>query len=287
MNKKVDDLLKLLELDCIDQDLFCGQSSSSLWQRVFGGHILAQSLRAAQNTVEETRFVHSLHAYFIRPGDPRHPIFYHVNRLRDGRSFATRHVIACQNDQTLFTMTASFHIDELGLEHFIAMPDNVPMPEDIKDDPQSDDAILKKMPPNLQKYWRFERPFILRPISLTHYTSAKKLPPYHGIWFKLRDSITQNAQLNAALLAYISDTTILDAALFAHGVSIIDPSIQAASLDHALWFHRPFSFDDWLFYYQDSPSASNACGFSRGLIYDRTGMLIASVAQEGLIRKIS
>ncbi|WP_182417891.1 acyl-CoA thioesterase II [Bartonella sp. HY038] len=286
MVKQVDALLNILDLEMIDIDLFRGQSGTSLWQRVFGGHVISQSLVAAQNTVESTRFVHSLHAYFMRPGDPEHPIIYHVTRLRDGRSFSTRHVIASQNGKPIFTMTASFQVEEQGLEHYMAMPDNVPMPEDIKDDPSANQKLMEKMPEDMQRYWRWDRPFALRPVSLEHYISDEKLPPRHGVWVKLFDEIPQNPQLNAAMLAYVSDTTILDTALFAHGLSITDPSIQAASLDHAMWFHRPFSFDDWLFYYQDSPSSSGARGFSRGLIYDRQGVLVASVTQEGLIRKI-
>lgn len=284
MQGAVETLLNILNLETLDQNSFRGQSGNTLWQRVFGGHVIAQALVAADRTVDETRYVHSLHAYFILPGDPKTAIDYKVERLRDGRSFSTRRVVAYQHERAIFSLSASFQIDEEGLDHFIPMPEGIPAPDELETDPSITETLLTQMPPVVQNYWKMMRPFHLRPISLEHYMTRNILPPRQGVWFKLKETLGDDRRLNTAILAYLTDMTLLDTALFAHGRSVFDADLQIASIDHALWFHRPFRFDDWMFYYQDSPSTSGSRGFSRGSIYTREGTLIASVAQEGLTR---
>ncbi|QKC94219.1 acyl-CoA thioesterase II [Mesorhizobium sp. NZP2298] len=283
MTAAMDELLRILDLERLEHNLYRGRSPQVEWQRVFGGQTIAQALVAAQRTVEPDRFVHSLHGYFMRPGDIKVPIVYEVDRIRDGGSFTTRRVLAIQHGQAIFSLEASFQVDEKGLEHQFALPDDVPPPEGL----QTQRQLLEKaerVPEAVRRFWARERPLELRPVNLQHYESRDKLPPRQNVWIRLAGPVPDDRALQSVLLAYLSDMTLLDTSTFAHGRGLFDPDIQAASLDHSMWFHRPHSLDGWLLYAQDSPSSSGSRGFSRGTLYARDGTLIASVAQEGLIR---
>lgn len=284
-NPAMNILLETLDLERLETRLFRGQSPQVGWQRVFGGQVIGQALVAATRTVEEEgRFVHSLHAYFVRPGDPSVPILYDVENIRDGGSFATRRVVAIQHGKPIYFMTVSFQDDEDGFEHQVAMPD-VPPPEKLLGESELKAQFMTAAPPHIRAYWERPRPIELRPTSLTHYLSTEKLEPHQNIWVRTTGPVPAERHLQAAVLAYLSDMTLLDTSLFAHGTSVLDRSLQVASLDHAMWFHRPPVLDDWLLYSQDSPSAFGGRGMTRGAIFTRSGTLIASVAQEGLIRK--
>jgi acyl-CoA thioesterase-2 len=277
-------LLATLDLEPIEENLFRGNSPQVGWQRVFGGQVIAQALMAAQRTVEGDRHVHSLHAYFMRPGDPSVPIIYQVERLRDGSSFNTRRVLAVQHGRAIFAMSVSFQVEEEGFDHQIPMP-QVAAPETLLGEKEIKEKYLAHAPEPIRKYWERERPIEIRPVSLTHYFSDTKLDPRQDVWVRATGPLPDDRLYQASVLAYLSDMTLLDAALYAHGTSIFDQSLQVASLDHAMWFHRPCKLDDWLLYTQDSPSASGARGLTRGSLFTRSGELIASVTQEGLIRK--
>ncbi|WP_223477563.1 acyl-CoA thioesterase II [Oricola indica] len=284
MSSAIEELISILDLEDLERNLFRGRSPQTGWQRVFGGQVIAQALVAAQRTVEPDRAVHSLHCYFMRPGDPAVPIIYEVDRIRDGGSFTTRRVVAIQHGHAIFSLSASFQIDEPGLEHAIEMPEGIPGPETLLREKDLIAQFFDQLPEHIKRYWLSERPIELRPVSLTHYITREKLPPKQHIWVRATGEIPDDRALQSAVLAYLSDMTLLDTSLFAHGRSVFDPEIQAASLDHAMWFHRPHKLDDWLLYTQDSPNASGARGFTRGSIYATDGTLVASVAQEGLIR---
>ena len=279
----VDGLLEILDLEALDHNQFRGQSPNVDWQRVFGGQVIGQALVAAFRTVEE-RNVHSLHCYFMRPGDPNFPITYDVDKIRDGRSFTTRRVVALQHDKPIFSLSASFQIAEEGYDHQINMPD-IPQPEDLPNEQELKEKYLTFAPQNVKDYWSRPRPIEIRPVSLEHYFSDKKLEPAQHIWIRTTSPVPEDQLRSTAVLAYLSDMTLLDTSLYAHGTSIFDKQLQVASLDHAMWFHRKADFSDWILYTQDSPSASGARGFTRGSLYTRSGTLIASVAQEGLIRR--
>ena len=284
MNKAIENLLKILDLEDLEQNLFRGRSPQVGWQRVFGGQVIGQALVAAQRTVNDERRVHSLHGYFMRPGDPKVPIIYEVDRIRDGRSFTTRRVVAIQHGHAIFSMSASFQVSEKGLEHYIEMP-NVAEPETLMSEKKLAEQFIDHAPENVRKYWQRERPIELRPVNLTHYISKEKLEPVQNVWMRATGKLPMNPAIHEAVLAYASDMTLLDTALYPHGRAIFDPKIQVASLDHSIWFHRPLNMQDWHLYAQDSPNSSGSRGFTRGGIYTRSGELIASVAQEGLIRE--
>ena len=275
-------LTAILDLERLESNLFRGRSPKSTWPRVFGGQVIAQSLYAACKTVEG-RQPHSLHAYFLLPGDPEQPIVYEVDRLRDGRSFTTRRVLAIQKGEAIFAMSASFQVDEPGYEHQMPMP-KVPMPEELPDREEMASSILPHMPDAVQAYYQRKRPIEIRPVELERYRTGGKMEPKFNVWIRAMEPLPDEPALHRSVLAYASDLMLLDSSLIAHGTTVFDQKIQGASLDHALWFHRPFRADDWLLYAQDSPSTSGARGFSRGLVFDRQGNLVASVAQEGLIR---
>jgi len=283
MTAAIDELLSILDLERLEHNLYRGRSPQVEWQRVFGGQTIAQALVAAQRTVEPDRFVHSLHGYFMRPGDIRVPIVYEVDRIRDGGSFTTRRVLAIQHGQAIFSLEASFQVDEKGLEHQFALPDDVPPPEGLQTQRQLLERA-ERVPEAVRRFWARERPLELRPVNLQHYESRDKLPPRQNVWIRLAGPVPDDRALQSVLLAYLSDMTLLDTSTFAHGRGLFDPDIQAASLDHSMWFHRPHPLDGWLLYAQDSPSSSGSRGFSRGTLYARDGTLIASMAQEGLIR---
>lgn len=279
----IQELLSILNLEKLEHNLYRGRSPQVQWQRVFGGQTIAQALVAAQRTVEPDRHVHSLHGYFMRPGDITVPIIYEVDRIRDGGSFTTRRVVAIQHGHAIFSLEASFQVEETGLEYQMPMPLDVPPPEELK----SQRELLQEathVPEQIRLFWAKERPLELRPVYAEHYSSRDKLPPLQKVWIRLTGPVPNDRALRCAVLAYLSDMTLLDTATFAHGRGIFDPDIQAASLDHAMWFHREHPLDGWLLYTQDSPSTSGSRGFTRGALYAQDGTLIASVAQEGLIR---
>ncbi|MGO4447904.1 acyl-CoA thioesterase II [Phyllobacterium sp. TAF24] len=284
MSDAMKELLSILDLETLEHNLFRGRSPQVGWQRVFGGQVIGQALVAAQRTVDPERHVHSLHSYFMRAGDPKVPIIYEVDRIRDGSSFTTRRVVAIQHGHAIFSLEASFQIEEEGLEHQKPIPLDVLEPEKLMSDKDLKEQYLQNAPANVRKYWEQDRPIEMKPLSLTHYFTREKLPPEQNVWIKATGAVPNDRAVQAAVLAYLSDMTLLDTSLYAHGRSIFDKDLQVASLDHAMWFHRPFNFDDWLLYTADSPSAAGARGFNRGALYSRDGTLIASTAQEGLIR---
>lgn len=283
MSDPIAELLTTLTLERLEHNLYRGNSPKVGWQRIFGGQVIGQALVAAQQTVEAEYGVHSLHAYFLRPGDPAVPIVYQVDRIRDGRSFVTRRVNAIQHGHAIFSFMASFHLKEDGLEHEAKMP-TVPTPEELGNDGEMMKGFLDKMPEQMRSWWERPRPFEFRPIMTDHYLSSRKLEPVQHIWIRTSGPVPDDAPLRASILAYASDMTLLDAATFAHGRSVWDPQLQMASLDHAMWFHRPIDLSDWLLYTSESPSATGSRGFARGMIFQRDGTLVASVAQEGLMR---
>lgn len=275
-------MLCVLDLENIEADMFRGSSPKDRWQRVFGGQVLGQALAAAARTVEE-RVCHSLHAYFLRAGDPKVPILYRVERSRDGVSFTARRVVALQHDQAIFTMAASFQLPEEGLEHQAAMPD-VPGPETLPSEEEWRAGIAGKLPEPVRAWFLRPRPIEFRAVDPANRFAQGPHKPQQTVWFRAVGALPRTPSLHQCVLAYASDMTLLDTSLLPHGFNLFAPQLQLASLDHAIWFHRPARVDEWLLYVQDSPSASGGRGLNRGLIYRRDGTLAASVAQEGLIR---
>jgi acyl-CoA thioesterase II len=276
------ELLSLLDLERLEVDIFRGISPKDRWQRVFGGQVLGQALVAATRTVDG-RICHSLHAYFLRPGDPRVPIVYEVDRSRDGQSFTARRVVAIQHGKPIFTMSASFQVVEQGLEHQSAMPD-VPDPDSLKSEREWRSEILNDVPEHVRPWFLRPRPIEFRPVDPLNRFAETRHPPRQALWFRAVGPVPDQTALHQCVLAYASDMTLLDTSLLPHGLTLYAGTLQTASLDHAMWFHHPFRVDEWLLYVQESPSASGARGFNRGAIFRRDGTLVASVAQEGLIR---
>src|SRR5215471_5571606 len=286
MASAVQDLIGILDLEPLEVNLFRGRSPQSSWQRVFGGQVLGQALVAACRTVDNVtaRPPHSLHAYFLIGGDPKVPIIYEVDRIRDGRSFTTRRVVAIQHGHAIFSMSVSFHGSEPGLNHQAEMP-KVPGPEQLPSDLEIRQRVLPMMPDPIRRYFERERPMELRPVEFERYLGKKFPDGRFNVWIRTTGSLPDAAAIHQCVLAYASDLMLLDAALVPHGRTVFEKTLMAASLDHALWFHRPFRADEWLLYAQDSPHAGGARGFARGLIFARDGTLVASVAQEGLLRE--
>jgi acyl-CoA thioesterase-2 len=283
MASAVQSLLEILDLERLEVNLFRGMSPQVGWQRVFGGQVIGQALVAATRTVEN-RLAHSLHAYFVLPGDPKVPIIYDVDRIRDGGSFTTRGVKAIQHGKAIFAMYASFHKSELGFSHQAEMP-KVPAPEELPSEEDMKKGVLPTMPDPVRRYYERERPIEMRPVEFARYASRDHREPRFHVWMRATARLPDDPAIHQCVLAYASDMMLLDSALIPHGRTVFEKSIQGASLDHALWFHRPFRADDWLLYAQDTPNAEGALGFARGLIFARDGRLVASVAQEGLIRE--
>ena len=287
------ELIDLLALEQLEADLFRGQSRDIGTKYVFGGQVLGQALAACQRTVTPERHVHSLHAYFLRAGDIDAPIIYMVDRSRDGKSFSTRRVTAIQHGQQIFGLAASFQVRETGMSHQLSKPD-VPPPEDLAEAEPIDPKLLEKVSAKQARWLSSVGPFEFRHVYPRDELKRPKRPAFQHVWFRLVDKIgddevspegdTEKQGLHQSMLAYASDFHLLGTATFPHGVSYLQPNVQMASLDHAMWFHRPFRIDDWLLYSCDSPSAEGARGLSRGSIYTREGVLVASTAQEGLIR---
>ncbi|HJR71655.1 MAG TPA: acyl-CoA thioesterase II [Gammaproteobacteria bacterium] len=276
------DLIKLLELERIEERIFRGESRDLGGGRVFGGQVLGQALTAASYTVEG-RQVHSLHAYFLVGGDVNAPIVYEVDVARDGKSFSNRRVVAIQHGQPIFNMTASFQVPEQGLEHAAAMP-QVPGPEGLADVRELPPDVLDKVPEKMRRFLAHERPFEFRPVEPIHVVAPPRAAPVRHIWIKTVDSLTDDADLHRNVLAYVSDYQLVSTAMLPHGVSFVEGNVQLASLDHAMWFHRPFRVDDWLLYAMESPNASGGRGLARGQFFTRDGRLVASTAQEGVVR---
>jgi len=283
MSRALDELLSILDLETLEHNLFRGLSPQVGWQRVFGGQVIGQALVAANRTVEG-RMCHSLHAYFLRAGDPAVPIIYEVDRIRDGGSFSTRRVVAIQHGHAIFSMGASFHKEEGGLEHQMAMPE-VPPPEDLPSEAELKDLLMERLPEPVKAYWQHERPIEIRPVDLSRYLSPENRAPSQQVWIKATGDLGEDLALHQCVLAYASDFTLLDTALIAHGRFVFDPNLMLASLDHAIWFHESFRADDWLLYVQDSPSSGAGRAFCRGTLFTRDGRLVASTAQEGLVRE--
>jgi acyl-CoA thioesterase-2 len=286
MASAVQEVLDILDLEPLEVNLFRGRSPQSRWQRVFGGQVIGQALVAACRTVEDVtaRPPHSLHAYFLLGGDPKVPIIYEVDRIRDGKSFTTRNVKAIQHGRAIFSMSVSFHLSEPGLAHQVKMPD-VPKPDALPSEAEIKERILPLMPEPVRRYYERERPIELRPVEYSRYLGEKSEDGRFNVWIRATGRLPDEPAIHQCVLAYASDMMLLDAALIPHGRSVFSEEIMAASLDHALWFHRPFHADEWLLYAQDSPSLADSRGFSRGLIFASDGTLVASVAQEGLLRQ--
>ena len=283
MTSPVSELIELLSLERLEDNLFRGQSRDIGTKYVFGGQVLGQALSAAQATLDDTRAAHSLHAYFLRAGDIEHPIVYHVDRTRDGGSFSVRRVTAIQHGKVIFFCAASFQQDEPGAEHQLSMPE-VPRPEDIEPAQALPPEKLALLPTKVQRWLDRAGPFEFRHVYPRDELNPPKRPPYQQVWFRLAERIGDAPELHRAMLAYASDFHLLGTANFPHGISYYQPGVQMASLDHALWFHRLFRADDWLLYSIDSPSAQDARGLARGQIFDTQGRLVASTAQEGMVR---
>jgi len=276
-------LLDLLDLEQIELDIFRGRSPSDRRQRVFGGQVAGQALVAAGRTVPQDRPVHSLHAYFIRPGDPAVPLVYIVDRVRDGRSFTTRRVSAIQHGKVIFTLSASFHHPEPGPDHAAPMPD-APLPESIPTHPE---RLEKAFGPEAVKYFR-DNPIDLRvvgPLSVEAHRDPSLRTARNLVWLRADGELPDDPLVHVCLMTYASDMTLLDSVLLRHGLSWVDGSTTGASLDHAMWFHRPFRADQWLLYAQESPSAAGARGLAHGEVF-QNGSLVVSVMQEGLIQAL-
>lgn len=276
-------VMALLDLEEIEQNHYRATSPSEGWQRVYGGQVIGQALVAASRTVESERHAHSLHGYFLRAGDTSIPILYKVDRLRDGRSFSTRRVVAMQNGAAIFAMSISFQVPEQGLSHQLPMPD-APDPESLPDEEELRAAQAADWPEEMSAMFERSSAIQMRyvdPLDLMHPQAAE---PQQMCWMRSRQSLPDDPRLHQCVLAYLSDWSLLDTATRPHAVSYLQDNVQMASLDHAMWFHRPFCADEWLLYVQDSPAAAGGRGFNRGLIYNQAGELVASATQEGLMR---
>ncbi len=283
MNNLVDELINLLDLESIELNLFRGESRDIGGRSVFGGQVISQSLVAATRTLEEERFCHSLHAYFLRPGDMQAPIVYEVDRIRDGGSFTTRRVVAIQHGEAIFHMSASYQIVERGLEHMAVEAPDVPGPEGLITDYELRQKVAERVDERVRDALLQKRPIEIRPVDPVNFLYPEAKPPRKQVWFRTVGKVNDDLNMHQALLAYASDFGILAVGLLPHSLSLLDPSLQAASLDHTLWFHHPFRMDEWLLYDMESPCAMNSRNFNRGQIF-QNGKLVASVCQEGLMR---
>jgi acyl-CoA thioesterase-2 len=282
MTAPIQEVLDLLDLEKIEENIFRGISPKDRVQRVFGGQVLGQALVAAARTVEG-RLCHSLHGYFLRAGDPKVPILYEVDRSRDGASFTSRRVVAIQHGRPIFTLEASFQRDEQGYEHAFEMP-QAPEPETLQSDAVARAKVAERLPEDMRAWALRPRPIETRPVDPRDYLEPAKRPPHEMLWIRAEGKLPDDPALHQCVLAFASDMSIIGTGMLPHGLGWFDNKVQMASLDHAMWFHRPFRADEWLLYVQDSPSASGARSFNRGMIFTRDGKLAASVTQEGLMR---
>ena len=285
MKSLLEKSLSLFNLDKVDRDIYSWSGKNVGFKRIFGGQVMAQTLIAAYKTIDVKHFAHSFHSYFLRPGQMDKPITFTVDRIRDGKSFSTRTVKAIQDGEAIFNSSISFQKEEKGLEHQIKMPD-VPKPEDLKSEIENRKALLEKL--NMDKgdmpMFLKQREIEMRPVEVQDYFNPKKLPPYKNTWIKAEGKLPKDLISQQAFLLYISDMGLLAAANNSVGVNFLTKNFQNASLDHAMWFHRKIDLNDWFLYSIDSPITRNARGFSRGSIFSKTGDLVASCTQEGLIR---
>jgi len=285
MSTVADQLLELLDIEQLEVDLFRGVGSGGeTTTRIFGGHVIAQALMAAYRTVPD-RLCHSLHSYFIRPGDPKIPVIYQVDRARDGGSFTTRRVVAIQHGKQIFNLSASFHIDEEGWDYQHPMP-QVGAPEDWPNRDQLRGAHVCKVPAKYRDDFLRERPIELREVAPRDFFTPEKASDLNHLWFRMEAAKGQGPQMQHCLLAYASDMNLLGSSLRPHGLTWFQGNVMSASLDHAMWFHGPIQFNDWHLYDLDAPWTGKARGFNRGSIYSAGGTLVASVAQEGLVRPL-
>ena len=278
-------LLELLDLEQVEVNHFRGLSPSTPHQRVFGGQVAAQALVAAGRTVDEPdRRVHSLHSYFLRPGDPTVPILFEVDRIRDGRSFTTRRVVAIQHGRAIFNLSASFQVDEPGPDHAMAMP-ALPAAEDLPTVRERAAAHVDRFSDEAMEWLERTTPLETRPVQEPHWMSPGRREPVQDIWFRATDRMPDDPLLHACVVAYASDMSLLDTTVLPH--ELVGTPFMMASLDHAMWFHRPFRADEWLLYHQVSPSASGARGLAEGYVFRADGALVVTVIQEGLIRPLA
>jgi acyl-CoA thioesterase-2 len=285
MSAVLAELVKLLALERIEENLFRGQSQDLGWGAVFGGQVLGQALSAAVQTVPAERAVHSLHAYFLLRGDARRPIVYDVDRIRDGSSFNTRRVVAIQGGQAIFNLAASFQKEESGFTHQDLMPE-VPPPESLATEQELSRGLALRLPKALRERIEADRAFEMRPVAPPgDPLTPPAQPPQRQVWLRTAGRLSDDPALHRYLLAYASDHSFITTALLPHGVTWLTPGMQIASLDHVMWFHQPFRVDDWLLYVIDSPAAHGGRGLVRGRVFARDGRLVASTAQEGLIRQ--
>ena len=284
MRPVLQELVDLLRLERLEVDLFRGQSQDLGWGAVFGGQVLGQALSAAVQTVPEDRPVHSLHGYFLRQGDVRRPIIYEVDRIRDGGTFTTRRVVAIQEGKAIFSLSASFQIEEQGLQHQDRMP-SVPGPDGLESEIARSRRVVDRIPAALREKATAERPLEIREVNPHNPLNPDRRAAVKHVWYRAIDPLPDDSSLHRYMLAYASDFHFLTTAMQPHGLSWLSPGMQVASLDHAMWFHRPFRMDDWLLHVVESPSASGSRGLVRGQFFDRSGNLVASTAQEGLMRQ--
>ncbi len=286
------ELVEVLRLERIEENIFRGQSQDLGWGRVFGGQVLGQALSAAEQTVPTGRMVHSLHGYFLRPGDAKKPIVFTVDPIRDGRSFTTRRVVAVQNGRAIFSLSASFQSEEPGLDHQAEQMPDVPGPDELRSEQELGRRYLERMPADivakiplgLRERITSERPIEIRPVDPVDPMNPKVRPPVERVWFRANGSLPDEPSLHAYMLAYASDFHLLSSTMLPHGVTWLTPGLQVASLDHAMWWYRPFRLDDWLLYDIESPTARGARGLARGRWFTESGELVAATMQEGLIR---
>ena len=282
MQDVVNKLISLLDVQENSTDVFVGESHDLGNSRVFGGQVLGQALVAVSRTVDSS-LPHSLHAYFLRPGNPKIPIRYEVDRIRDGKSFKTRRAVAHQEDEAIFNLAASFHRPEDGLEHQVPSPQVISY-EGLESELERARKVVDKIPPHLQNKYTRPRPIEVRAIEPVDYFHPQRRQPKFQVWLRATASLPDDPIIHRCFLAYASDFNLLEPCLFPHGMSFLNPNLQVASLDHAMWFHRDFRMDDWILYEVESPTSGHSRGFGRGQFFDQSGRLIASTCQEGLMR---
>ncbi len=283
MSKPLQELLSLLQLEKLEEGLYRGESENLGLPQVYGGQVIGQALSAARYTVDTTRTVHSFHSYFLYPGDPEKPIIYDVENLRDGKSFSTRRVKAIQNGRPIFYLTASYHGEMEGFDHQNTMPD-IPGPENYASESELVAQVAHLLPEQLQQMFCGEKPIEMRPVTVINPMKPQKAEPKQYLWMRANGTMPDDQLIHQYLLGYASDWGFLVTALHPHGVSLLTPKFQVATIDHSIWFHRPFKMDEWLLFAIESPTASNSRGLVRGEIYNRNGDLVATAVQEGVMR---
>ena len=283
MSKPLNELLQLLQLERLEQGLFRGQSEHLGLPQVYGGQVIGQALSAARYTVPSDRKVHSFHSYFLLPGNPEKPIIYDVENLRDGKSLSTRRVKAVQNGRPIFYLTASYHGDAEGFNHQNSMPD-IPGPENYASESELASQIADFLPEKIKQIFCGEKPIEVRPVTVINPLKPVRAEPKQYLWIKANGNVPDDQLIHQYLLAYASDWGFLVTAMHPHKTTLMTPNFQVATIDHSMWFHRPFKMDDWLLYAIESPTASNARGLVRGEIYNQQGHLVASAIQEGVMR---